>query len=99
MRWLFAAPFLILLVLFALSNRQSARLELWPTDWSVEAPLAIVVLGTAAFAFLLGALTVWLSEIRRRRQLRQTERAVQMLEDQVSELKAAAGRSPLPPPT
>ena len=62
---LLTGPLVLLLLLFALSNRQMVQVALWPTDWSVDVMLSVVVLGAAAIAFLLGALTVWLSEMAR----------------------------------
>ena len=61
-------PLLLLLVLFALtpSNRTAVPLGLWPTDIVWVAPLSIIVLAAAALFFFLGALTVWLSQIRKR---------------------------------
>ena len=90
---LLAIPFLLLLLLFALSNREIVRVGLWPTDWSVEIMLSVLVLGGAAIAFLFGALTVWLAEIGRRRRLRRAERAVALLEAQVRDLKAEVQKS------
>ena len=90
---LLAIPFLLLLLLFALSNRELVQVGLWPTDWSVEIMLSVLVLGGAAIAFLFGALTVWLAELGRRRRLRRAERAVALLEAQVRDLKADAQKS------
>ncbi len=87
---LLAVPFLLLLLLFALSNREMVRVALWPTDWNVDVMLSVAVLVAAAIAFLLGALTVWLAELGRRRRLRQAEHKVILLEDQLRALKSSA---------
>lgn len=92
---LITAPLLLLLLLFALSNRQMVQVALWPTDWSVDVMLSVVVLGAAAIAFLLGALTVWLTELARRGRLRRAEQKVALLEEQLRGLKSRNG--PLPP--
>ncbi len=57
MRLLVATPFLLLLVLFALSNRQPVAIGLWPTDLTWQVPLSIAVLIAAGLAFLLGGAT------------------------------------------
>lgn len=88
MRLLIAAPFLIVLVLFALSNTNPVRLTFWPTDFSVQAPLSLVVLGGMAIAFVVGGLLVWVNELGQRRRARRAERTVRLLEAQVQELKA-----------
>ena len=48
-------PVLLVIVLFALSNQQSVRIVLWPTDFALQAPLSLAVLGLALVFFLGGA--------------------------------------------
>ncbi|MGA9865826.1 MAG: lipopolysaccharide assembly protein LapA domain-containing protein [Acetobacteraceae bacterium] len=94
MRLLLATPFLIVLVLFALSNREPVVLKFWPTDLALEVPLAGAVLAVAAVAFLLGACIVWLSELRVRRRARRAEARAEVLQD---ELRALQAQRPPPP--
>ncbi|HEY2618589.1 MAG TPA: lipopolysaccharide assembly protein LapA domain-containing protein [Acetobacteraceae bacterium] len=94
MRLLIAIPFLVLLVLFALSNTTPAHLQIWPTDYSLELPLSLAILGGMAIAFLLGGALVWLSELAQRRRARRAEHAVRLLEAQVQELKARLPQAP-----
>lgn len=97
MRLLLGAPFLIVLVLFALSNRQPVTLGFWPTDFRLVMPLSGAVLIVAAAAFLVGAVIVWLTELRIRRRARRAESRVETLEEEVRSLQARLPR-PLPPP-
>jgi putative membrane protein len=97
-RTLLAAPLLLLLVLFALSNVQPVRLGIWPTDLSLEWPLSVAVLVPMAVAFLVGALMVWGQLLALRRRTRRAEYAQRLLEAQVQELKARLNGPPLPPP-
>ena len=90
MRLLIALPLLVLLVLFALSNRAAVTLGLWPTGISLEAPLALVVLGALALGFLAGGVVVRISELRHRRRARQAEAKVRRLEDELAALKPPA---------
>ncbi len=94
MRLLIALPFLLVLVLFALSNRLPVRLYFWPTDYALELPLSLAVLGAMAIAFLLGGALVWFSELAQRRRARRAEQTVRLLEAQVQELKARLEASP-----
>ncbi len=103
MRLLIAVPLLLLLVMFALSNRQLVPIRLWPTDFAVEAPLALAVLAGMAIAFLLGGLMVWFSVLVQRRRARRAEAQVRLLDEQLAELKARLARAEmnvpsLPPP-
>jgi|ERR1700722_3162728 putative membrane protein len=88
MRLLIALPLLLLLVLFALSNRQPVPLRFWPTDYSLVLPLSLAVVGGMAVAFLAGGLLVWMSALAQRRRARRAEQTVRLLEAQVQELKA-----------
>jgi lipopolysaccharide assembly protein A len=96
MRLLIALPLLLIMVLFALSNTAPVRLHLWPTDYALELPLSLAVLGGMAIAFLLGGVLVWLSELAQRRRARRAEHAVRLLEAQLVELKARLPQAPPP---
>ncbi len=98
MRLLIALPFLLLLILFALSNRTPVHLGLWPTDYALELPLSLAVLAAMAIAFIAGGALVWLSAIAQRRRARRAEHAVRRLEEQVLELKARHPQPRLPAP-
>lgn len=103
MRLLLAAPVLLILVIFALSNRQVVQLGLWPTDIMVDAPLSITVLVAAGLFFIAGALMTWGSSVVMGARARQAERMVRQLEAEVRALKSqprtsAGSAMALPPP-
>jgi lipopolysaccharide assembly protein A len=75
-------------VLFVLSNMEPVKLGFWPTDYTVDLPLSLAILGSMALAFLLGALIVWVAELGQRRRARQAERTVRLLEAKIEELQA-----------
>jgi putative membrane protein len=88
LRLIIAAPFLLVVVLFALSNRQPTVFTLWPTDYALTLPLSIAVLIAMAVAFVAGALVLWMSALAARRRARRAEHTARLLEAQVAELKA-----------
>jgi putative membrane protein len=100
MRLLLAAPFLLVMVLFALSNPQHINIGLWPTDLTVEAPLSLVVLVGLGFGFFFGALALWFSAVGARMRARRAEASVRRLEAQVNALRTTPGSAMavLPPP-
>ncbi len=98
MRVIVAIPLLIVLVLFALSNSETARIGFWPTGYVVDAPVSVAILVGMAVAFVLGAVFVWVGELGQRRRARRAEHAVRLLEEQVRELRARVPASSLPPP-
>jgi uncharacterized integral membrane protein len=97
LRVIVGLPLLIILVVFALSNTEPVRVGIWPTDYTLQAPLSVAVLVGAAVAFLLGGLLVWLNELGQRRRARRAEENVRVLEERLEELKARLAR-PLAPP-
>jgi lipopolysaccharide assembly protein A len=96
-RLLIGLPLLLLLVVFALSNREPVRLGLWPTDYALVLPLSLAVIGAMAVAFLAGGLLVWISALAQRRRARQAEQTVRLLEAQVQELKGRQQQPVMPP--
>ena len=96
MRFLIAVPVLLLLVLFALSNKQAVQLGLWPTDISVEAPLSVAVLVAAGVFFVAGALMTWGGTLALRGRARRAEMAVTQLQAQLRAMKARP--APVQPP-
>jgi putative membrane protein len=88
LRILLAAPLLLVLVLFAVSNTGPVDVRFWPFDFAWQVPLAGAVLGAALLAFLLGALLAWGTGLRHRARARQLQRANRQLEAEVAELRA-----------
>jgi lipopolysaccharide assembly protein A len=84
---IFISPFLLLLVMFTLSNEGVVQLGLWPTDFSVQAPLSVAVLVISAVFFLLGAIVVGMGSLAQRRRARRAESKVRALEAEMSQLK------------
>lgn len=95
MRWLVILPLLMLLVLFALSNREAVALRLWPFDLSLVAPIGVAMLVLAAVGFLLGAFVAWAGSLGARRRARRIERAAKALEAELASMRArdAAARA------
>ena len=83
----FAAPFLLFLVDFALSNRGTVQVGLWPTDLLLDVPLSAAVLVASAVFFILGAFVASLSAGRERRRARRAEKRVRTLEREVEGLR------------
>jgi len=91
-RILIAIPFLLLLVLFALSNPEPVRLVLWPTDLMLQVPLSLAVLVAMAFSFLLGGIFVWFGLLGQARRARRAEKRAARLTREVESLKPTPGR-------
>ena len=78
--WIVLALAALLLILFAVSNRATVSVGLWPLPTLVELPLYLVVLGTLIIGFLLGELVAWISSWGRRREARRSRERIAVLE-------------------
>lgn len=94
LRLLIGLPVLLLLVLFALSNRQGVAVGLWPTDFTLSVPLALAVLVPAAIACLAGALAFWLPALLLRRRLRRAEASLVALQADLTAARLALAARP-----
>jgi putative membrane protein len=84
---IFIAPFLLILVVFALSNTGDVSLGMWPTDLAVQAPISVAILVISAVFFLLGAIVVGLGSLAQRRRARRAESKVRALEAELAQVK------------
>lgn len=90
----------LIIVLFALSNRELADWAFWPLAGTLSLPLFLPVLVCAFVTLLAGGLVAWASGARWRRLARSRGRRVQALEEQVRALEERARMQAEPaPPT
>ncbi len=85
-RLILAVPLVVVLVIFALSNRAPVALTF--LGYSMLAPLSVAILVGAAVFFVFGALIVWFGELRQRRRAYRAERRVRQLEQELAALLA-----------
>ena len=69
-----------LLIAFAVSNRTTVSLGLWPLPFLIDLPLYLLVLLLLLAGFVVGAATTWIAGRRVRRELRRRRRRVEALE-------------------
>jgi putative membrane protein len=91
--WIVTLPVALLVILFALMNRQEVSLNLWPLPWDIAAPLFLFTLGAIVFGFLFGALATWLSGGTTRRHLRETQRELAQMRDELAMVKTRDAKS------
>lgn len=110
--WIVLTPLVLGLILFAASNRADVSLRLWPFDYELTAPVALVGVGGLFLGFLWGAAMVWISGgVARGRARREAHRAdgaekevqrlktdVEMLEEKLRAAEAKAKAAALPVP-
>ncbi|MGI9416276.1 MAG: lipopolysaccharide assembly protein LapA domain-containing protein [Geminicoccaceae bacterium] len=74
---------LVIVVSFAVSNRQNVEMTLWPLPNSLDVQLFWVFLFGLVVGAVLGGLGAWLGGMRRRREGRQMRRKADNLEGQL----------------
>ena len=103
--WLIALPVLLACILFALDNRGTLVLGLWPVPWKYSLPVYVWMLGAIVVGFLFGGLVAWLNAHNKRAALHRARLEVERLEADVAELQRrltaaeAAQRPPAAPGT
>ncbi|MDJ0608638.1 MAG: LapA family protein [Kiloniellales bacterium] len=77
--WIITLPITLLVVTFAVVNRDLVAVDLWPLPMTVGTPLFVLVLGSALAGFLIGGLVMWWSAGKQRQKLRALRRETERL--------------------
>ena len=85
--WILTVPVAIVAVVFSITNREPAALNLWPLGITLEVPLFILVLGSGLVGLILGGMITWLSAGRVRRRARKAEYRASDAEREVQDLQ------------
>jgi lipopolysaccharide assembly protein A len=91
--WLVTLPLAIIIVLFAVSNRDGIIVTFWPLPVTLEAPLYLVVLLALFAGFLVGELVAWINGRRHRREARRRARRIEALERELDATQAKLPKS------
>lgn len=85
--WLIAAPLLVAVPLFAISNLDNVKLSIWPLPFEVELPVFVIALIGLAVGFIAGGVVAWFSAGRARTRARAAERAVRSRDVEIEDLR------------
>ena len=92
--WILVLFIGIVLAVFAVANRGTLALELWPLPWLLELPVYLAILGALLLGILIGAFMVWIGGQRRRRELRRQRRRITALEHELAATQAQLAGAP-----
>jgi len=81
MRWVIGACFIVLCVIFAISNRNLVALQFWPFPHAFSIQTGLAVLLPAFLAFLLGGVWISLGKTKLWSRARQAEKRAERLEN------------------
>lgn len=85
--WIIGLPLLVAAVAFALSNRDTVALGIWPLPYVLELPGYAAILGAVFVGFLCGAAWAWILGGKWRRRAREHVRKLKPLEGENEELR------------
>ena len=97
LRAILAAIIMVLIVIFALSNKQLVVLGFWPTGFTWETPLSVAVLVVAAVFFIGGAVLGSSGAMAARRRARRAEARLRVVEAQRSPVAVPSAVTPSGP--
>ncbi|HWD58557.1 MAG TPA: LapA family protein [Stellaceae bacterium] len=97
--WVLLAVAAVLLILFAVSNRESVSVGLWPLPDAIELPLYLVVLVTLIVGFFAGELVAWIGGRRWRSEAKRSRNRIATLERELDAERArpVVAAEPAPP--
>jgi uncharacterized integral membrane protein len=100
-RWLIWGLIALILIVFAVANRQTMTLDLWPFPFAFEWPVCFVVLLTLVVGFFIGEFVAWVNGRRWRREARRLRHRIEELERTLAARTPPAEAPPtaLPPQT
>ncbi|NQW10629.1 MAG: DUF1049 domain-containing protein [Alphaproteobacteria bacterium] len=81
------APIMIVVVLFAVSNRHLVPMELWPLPGALEVPLYLVALLALVAGFVLGGTIAWAGELGQKRRAVRAEKRAEDLEREIAVMR------------
>jgi len=82
--WLIAAPVVIGAASFAVSNRHTVEISIWPFPATWDMPLYIIALGMLGVGFVLGATITWLSAMGARIRAGNAARRIAAMEKEIA---------------
>ena len=91
--WLIGLPLAVVIVVFALSNRQDAQLNLWPFDDGLSLPAYLTVLAPLFLGLLTGLALAGVGTLKARAAARGHRRRAAAFEREAAALRAAADPS------
>ena len=83
MKTVYRAGFLltaVVLILFAVSNRETVAVGFWPLPFLADVPLYLLCFLSLAIGALIGVAIAWMAGHRTRRELRARRRRIEALE-------------------
>ncbi len=89
--WLVGLIVAFVAVSFAVSNRETVTISLWPFPFAVDLGLYAIVLSSVLAGFVVGCLVTWVAAGKHRRRVRKQRSEIRVLEDELDSLRNRSG--------
>jgi len=86
--WIITIPIAVVLISFAVTNRDIVTVGLWPLPFVLDLPLYLLVLGALVVGFLFGGVLAWAGGSRHRSLARRRADRIDRLTAEVRRLRA-----------
>jgi uncharacterized integral membrane protein len=86
--WIVTIPFALLLLSFAISNRELVTLGLWPLPFRIDAPLYLVALLPLLLGVVIGGLVLWFGRLATGLRMRRLETRLAATQKDLEGMKA-----------
>lgn len=81
--WIITVPIALLVISFAVSNREAVDLTIWPLPFVMAAPVYLLVLLTLVLGFIIGGLVAWGGQHHHRREARRGRERIRQLTEEL----------------
>src|SRR3546814_14930280 len=89
--WIVVAPIMLIAVLFAISNRQTVMLGLWPLHYEISVPVYLIAMLPLAAGFIAGGMVAWNRAGKARARARAGNRQINAEEREIAALDLKRG--------
>lgn len=98
-KFLLVAAITLIFMAFAVANRETAHLSLFPLPYTVDMPLFLLAVACLTLGVCLATLVMLADTLRHRREAFRLRRRVMALENEIAGMKMEQGGSTLPAAT
>ena len=92
--WLIAIPVALIIIVFAISNRTPAIIDLSPLPFIINVPIWAIAVGAVLFGIIVGSAIKWMLDHRRRvvsisraRKLQSAQKQINLLQKKIEILE------------
>ena len=90
--WIILFPLAVVLIIFAVSNRDVVSVDLWPLPVSIEIPLFVLLFAALMIGVMWGGGAAWVSGGAARKAARAKAREARRADNEIKDLKGQVSK-------